>query len=78
MVSRTLDESQYLEYFLWCKVNQFDYNWLLYLHQQRLNQKSVGVNCANPNPAHKLHERWMIYGLFLPDEILEKYMIKTP
>ncbi len=26
----------------------------------------------DPTPAHKLQGRWMIYGLYLPDEVLEK------
>jgi predicted TIM-barrel fold metal-dependent hydrolase len=31
----------------------------------------------DPTPAHKLQGRWMIYGLFLPDEVLEKVYNKN-
>ena len=31
----------------------------------------------DPTPAHKLQGRWMIYGLFLPDEVLEKIYNKN-
>ncbi len=31
----------------------------------------------DPTPAHKLQGRWMIYGLYLPDEVLEKVYIKN-
>jgi predicted TIM-barrel fold metal-dependent hydrolase len=31
----------------------------------------------DPTPAHKLQGRWMIYGLYLPDEILEKIYNKN-
>ncbi len=31
----------------------------------------------DPTPAHKLQGRWMIYGLYLPDEVLEKIYNKN-
>jgi len=31
----------------------------------------------DPTPAHKLQGRWMIYGIFLPDEVLEKIYNKN-
>jgi predicted TIM-barrel fold metal-dependent hydrolase len=31
----------------------------------------------DPTPAHHLQGRWMIYGLFLPDEVLEKIYSKN-
>ncbi len=31
----------------------------------------------DPSPAHKLQGRWMIYGLYLPDEVLEKIYNKN-
>lgn len=31
----------------------------------------------DPTPAHKLQGRWMIYGLYLPDEVLEKVYNKN-
>jgi predicted TIM-barrel fold metal-dependent hydrolase len=31
----------------------------------------------DPTPAHKLQGRWMIYGLFLPDDVLEKIYNKN-
>ena len=31
----------------------------------------------DPTPAHKLQGRWMIYGLYLPDEVLEKIYHKN-
>ena len=31
----------------------------------------------DPAPAHKLQGRWMIYGLYLPDEVLEKIYNKN-
>ncbi|MDR2895016.1 MAG: amidohydrolase [Alistipes sp.] len=31
----------------------------------------------DPTPAHKLQGRWMIYGLYLPDEVLEKLYNKN-
>ena len=31
----------------------------------------------DPTPAHKLQGRWMIYGIYLPDEVLEKIYNKN-
>jgi len=31
----------------------------------------------DPSPAHKLQGRWMIYGLYLPDDVLEKIYNKN-
>ena len=31
----------------------------------------------DPTPAHKQQGRWMIYGLYLPDDVLEKIYNKN-
>jgi predicted TIM-barrel fold metal-dependent hydrolase len=31
----------------------------------------------DPTPAHKLQGRWMIYGIYLPDDVLEKVYNKN-
>lgn len=31
----------------------------------------------DPAPAHKFQARWMIYGVYLPDEVLEKIYNKN-